>query len=258
MKIKYFTLSVLLGLTMFSCSKKTVPTTDDYVDIYIDEHNSQNSLDWMGIYSGNLKGKDGQSHQVNLRLLDNGVYVIQVDGGEESTGVFSWSKEGQKIELGGVSQFDSILFVGENFISQIDKKGNFSRTGKGVLSKKNVDLIVMDIENVQWELVEVNGNDLSKYGEQMKTPGFLFNATDKRLQGNAGCNSMGAGYNIKMNNEIEFSHMFSTKMACPNMELETEVSKSFSKVSHYNINKDMELMLLNEDGDVVMKFIASE
>ena len=257
MKIRYLTLSILAGLTLFSCSKKSTPTAD-YVDVYIDDHNSQNSLDWMGIDSGALKDKHGQSHQVNLKLLNNGVYVIQVDGGEESNGVFAWSDEGQKIELDGVSQFDNTLFVGENFISQIDKKGNFSRTGKGVLNKKNVDLIVMDIENVQWELVEVNGKDLSEYGEQNKTPGFLFDAAEKRLQGNAGCNLMGATYTIKENNQIEFSHMFATKMACPNMELETEVNKMFSTVINYFINEDMELIFFNEDGDVVMKLIASK
>lgn len=111
------------------------------------------------------------------------------------------------------------------------------------------------LENVQWKLVEVVGKPVSKYGELNKEPIFIFEASSKRLSGNAGCNNMSASYELLEGNRIEFSQAISTKMACPNMELEDQVGQMLSTLDTYIINDAGELILTKARMAPMLRFV---
>ena len=63
---KIILLSMLAGITLTACTKKTETTTEDVVvnkdtlteHNHQDEHNAQNSLDWAGTYEATLPCAD--------------------------------------------------------------------------------------------------------------------------------------------------------------------------------------------------------
>ncbi|MBO6184934.1 MAG: META domain-containing protein [Chryseobacterium sp.] len=81
---------------------------------------------------------------------------------------------------------------------------------------------------------------------------------DGKVRGTAmmGCNSMFFTLEFKSKNIVKISGLGSTMMACQEMNLETEFSKVFEKMTRYEINGHF-LTLYDENG-TQMKFIAAD
>ncbi len=77
------------------------------------------------------------------------------------------------------------------------------------------------LTDVYWKLKSLNAKSVSDYPAQNKEPYITFRA-DNRVEGTGGCNGMGGSYALGDNNKITFSQIISTKMACPDMTLETD------------------------------------
>lgn len=96
--------------------------------------------------------------------------------------------------------------------------------------KKTATLSDIDGE---WKIMEINGQPLqTPAGEQQ--PYLGFDIQSGRIYGNSGCNRIMASIDRQAKpGSIEFKHMGSTMMACPNMETESKVLTALSEVRSY-------------------------
>ncbi len=118
-------------------------TTEDVIPFnatQINTHNSRNSLDWDGTYSGvlpcvnceakdtYLKLKDDQTFELTLRILKS-----KDDRGEEHKleGTFDWNEEGSAIILNGVDEEPRTFRVDELYLTPLDSNGLEMRAEKG-------------------------------------------------------------------------------------------------------------------------------
>ena len=95
-----------------------------------DMHNSENSLDWPGKYTGILpcwEGCDGYKHTIEIREDNSYTLWLQQLGQEkeprEFSGSFAWDEDNQVITLDALG--DHLKFrVMENMLQKLDKFGN--------------------------------------------------------------------------------------------------------------------------------------
>ncbi|WP_194976531.1 copper resistance protein NlpE [Aquiflexum lacus] len=125
----------LAGFTLiFSCQKSSnqddLIIDDEMFEDVIDNHTSQNSLDYHGIYKGLLPCADCEGIEVTLELGPGDSYTrkstyLGKDDNEiiESSGTFSWNGAGNTITLHG-EDLPNQFFVGENVLFQLDMQGN--------------------------------------------------------------------------------------------------------------------------------------
>ena len=99
-----------------------------------DEHTSENSLDYAGVYKGQLPCADCSGINVELTLGYDGNYdykmtYLDVKGKDETfdqQGRFTWNKAGQVVTLEGTTggpDDEMSYFVGENILFPADKDG---------------------------------------------------------------------------------------------------------------------------------------
>ena len=125
-------------LIISSCKKEsklmdieTVEVAADTTLIFGNEHNSQNSLDWEGVYKGLLPCADCEGIETEIVLNSDLTFVKKTTylGKKDSKGIdvkgsFSWSKDGSTIILKGIDQDANQYKVGENTLIQLDIQGN--------------------------------------------------------------------------------------------------------------------------------------
>lgn len=116
----------------------------------------------------------------------------------------------------------------------------------------NADKQSLQIEDVKWQLVELNGE---KVNERVngRTPYLELQSSENRYAANGGCNGIGGTYEISGNSAIKFSQGFSTKMACPEMEVEMELLNLFPIVDAFSLDTG-HLLLKNSQGSVIARF----
>jgi len=72
-----------------------------------------------------------------------------------------------------------------------------------------------------WIVTTLNGRNVPPENSPRGLPEIEINANDKRVIGHGGCNSFSGKVEVK-GNAITFGPLASTKMACPDMNVETE------------------------------------
>ena len=118
----------------------------------------------------------------------------------------------------------------------------------------------LDLENKRWVLREMNGKAIAPTSDG-KEMFILFDTKDNTYGGSGNCNSMNGMYTVQ-DEMINIHEMASTKMACPNLDLESEYFLILSKVNRYELkNKreggiDKESLILYNDINQVAKFDA--
>lgn len=106
--------------------------------------------------------------------------------------------------------------------------------------------------NGEWRITEVNGQAIPTNME--KQPFILFDVQNKRVHGNAGCNTFNGTFNTDPQNirAISFPPMAATMMACPDMTVERRVLDAVTTVKTYDIFNDGNLGFYNQAGTLVM------
>jgi uncharacterized lipoprotein NlpE involved in copper resistance len=114
------------------------PITGEHADMYIltksdylnDNHNSRNSLDWAGLYSGTIPCANCEGIKVEINLNIDETYQISYLylGKENNTpevvsGKFAWNETGNAIIL-DTKDYPPYYKVGENRLIQLDMDGN--------------------------------------------------------------------------------------------------------------------------------------
>ena len=89
-------------------------------------HNSRNSLDWSGTYSGTIPCANCEGIRVQLTINTDLTYCLTYlylgkgsEVPETDSGTFSWSGDGSMIELQS-EHYPPYYQVGENFLLQLD------------------------------------------------------------------------------------------------------------------------------------------
>ncbi len=233
--------TIFLLISFSAC--KTIKTTTD-------THNSENSLDWAGVYTGIVPCADCEGIKTVLRIDTNSNYQLETSyiGKEENietkSGKFSWDKSGGVITLNGLSKtiHPTYYLVGENQLIQLDLKGKpitSELSSKYILKKEQNPII-----EKYWKLVEINGKAISPPAEGQREAHLILKSLNNRVTGNGGCNGYGGTYEILPGNRIKFSQVISTMMACPNLNDENELFKVLEKADNYSYNNDT--MTLNK------------
>ncbi|MCY7291059.1 MAG: META domain-containing protein [Ferruginibacter sp.] len=110
--------------------------------------------------------------------------------------------------------------------------------------------------NSKWVLEKI-GNTFINTNDYNKVPGIEFNLIEGKISGNDGCNNIGGKIEVQ-GKRIQFSSLFSTRMACNKKSIEKIITEQISgkMVSYYF--KDSKLHLyLPDDSLLVFKKVSS-
>jgi len=241
-------------------------------------HNAKKSLDYIGTYKGVLPCADCEGLETLLCINENNTYRLQTrylgkgDKVFEQKGTFSWDDKGIKIILNDIENAPNQYFVGENKVTQLDLSGKLI-TGKSalqyVLSKQSgeVQTDVTDNSNTtkvnlnnrmeaqtvikkvnpavgkatlaetKWRLMTLNGKIVKQNGS--KDYFIKLNSHDGRFTAYAGCNHISGSYVMPSAFGLSFSNAMMTRMACPNMELESRFAKILEQTDHYSLKDNI-------------------
>ena len=240
----------------------------------VDSHTSKNALDYTGVYKGVLPCADCSGITTILELKENETYSLQTSyqgkSGKifEEKGRFQWNDKGNTIVLSDIKNAPNQYFVGENTLTQLDMSGEkiTGELASNYVLRKEMNSTEMPNEieespseeklnnrmitrtviktvnpaegkfalaKTHWKLIELNGKKVKQKGK--KDFFIQLNSKDGRFHGYAGCNNFNGNYAMPKSFEIAFSNIASTMMACPNMDLESQLMKTLEQVDSYNI-----------------------
>jgi heat shock protein HslJ len=100
-----------------------------------------------------------------------------------------------------------------------------------------------------WKLLEIKSNPIQN---RYKEPHLILRSAETRVVGNGGCNSFFGSYQLT-GNQILFSQIGATKMACGNMQEESAFFQVFAATRSY-LKKRNELFLKDSLGMELAKF----
>lgn len=129
------TLYIVLFLLITSCNsekKKNIEIENEIIDepqleVQFTGDNSMTSLDWDGVYVGELPCADCSGINTTVTIKSDNTYIIEEiyigkdTSSFETKGTFKWDDTGQKIIL---SNDRHPYFVGENTLTLLDSDGN--------------------------------------------------------------------------------------------------------------------------------------
>ena len=98
-----------------------------------------------------------------------------------------------------------------------------------------------NVEDKRWKLVELNGE---KIDESADTHYLVLHSDKNRAEAKAGCNMLNLGYELKNEFQIKFSEGISTRMACPDGNIEQEYLETLTRVD--NLTTDGKTLSLNK------------
>ena len=109
------------------------------------------------------------------------------------------------------------------------------------------------LAGTKWQMETLNGQD--RLPDSVVTLEFA----DQRLSGSAGCNSFGAGYQIK-GEEIIIDAVAMTEMACADegvMSQESTYTRLLGEAKKFSVS-DTELVFFNANGDPLLTFLPRQ
>jgi heat shock protein HslJ len=215
----------LVASLLVACSgEKPQPAPDAGV---VDMHNSQNSLDWSGVYEGIVACQGCPATQMRLTLGQDGRFELSrralVRGATPAAaaGQFTWQPDGNSIVLdasGGAQGFA----VGEGRVIVLNSDGSRPDAAGASLVRlataqpdARTGLAEM-LEDHRWTLSSATGADNQPMGNLFPSADrpFVFSFAGSRLLVEGGCNSLRGGYQLGADGLLTLSQLASTQMAC--------------------------------------------
>ena len=236
--------AAILMATSFSCSSEKTLEQGDSAEISSSSvaigDNSQNSLDWKGVYKGVLPCADCEGIETTINLKSDGKftrtlkYLGKEDGFFSDEGTFQWNESGSKITLSSGQGESQMYLVGENALFHLDKEGNRitgDLSAKYTLPKNPTD---PRLEDKKWVLKELQGKPVAK-NEELKEAYIQFDMETGAFHGNGSCNNIFGPYELKEGSRISFGNTASTMMACSDMEPEMAFLEILRQVDNYSV-----------------------
>ncbi|WP_186435267.1 copper resistance protein NlpE N-terminal domain-containing protein [Rheinheimera sediminis] len=219
----------------------TVFTETTKVETVVEQHNSQNSLDWAGTYRGVLPCADCEGIDTLLTLNMDNSYLLSITylGKETDTiqqqGSFEWDNTGSVVQLLHLKDGAALYKVGENQLFQLDIAGEIIT---GDLSD-NYKLIKQNqppqarLTGVRWTLSELMGQKVLTT-EPDSTP-YLEFSIDNRVDGFTGCNHFTGAYEAE-GLRLRFKPLATTAKACLHTSVEEQFLSTIHGIDNYTLN----------------------
>lgn len=218
--------------------------------------NSQNALDFDGIYQGTIPCADCSGIRTVVYLTRKNTFKIEQEYLTDKkqspltyTGSFTWDKLGSVITLKS-DQKDPATFrfmVGENQLFWLDGDGR-RITGEladnFVLTKDNFRL-----QDKKWTVLEVFGKRISPNAGNGQNY-LMFDSRTKRYSASIGCNIFNGNYSLKMGNQLNILAGVSTMMACSGNIDEASLVKVLQETSSFSLVAN-NLQLQNSKGETI-------
>jgi len=109
-----------------------------------------------------------------------------------------------------------------------------------------------------WVLTQI---DYSATGQTLK-PASSASLTlefkdDNTVAGNGGCNTFGGSFEVSNGNALQIKNVFSTLMACENMDIEAAYFDALGKANAFNVQSD-QLQLTTSDSSATLTFVVQK
>jgi len=108
------------------------------------------------------------------------------------------------------------------------------------------------LTGIEWILFEMNETKYESVAGENVT--MKFDGKEKQINGKALCNTYGGPY-TKSSNKLSFSGLYSTEMACDELDKEQEYFSMLARVFAYRVSSD-KLYLFDSGGMVIARFKA--
>jgi heat shock protein HslJ len=102
-----------------------------------------------------------------------------------------------------------------------------------------------------WVVVEMKGVPVQQSGGR-RDAHIVFEVVDKRFTGNGGCNQINGNYTLDKN-EIRFTDVIATKMACNDIEFENTFLSTLSSIDRYEVNGNDLLLKKRKETVLVLR-----
>lgn len=251
--------AICAGALMVSCmsSKKTAQTVDltgEWNIVTVDgEKIGNENMPFIGLDAETKRvyGNAGCNRMMGGFELDS-VNAGKIHFGQiATTRMMCPDMDTERKVLGALGKVEGYLET-EGGIELTDAEGKTV-----IVLEKRVQAVasVNDLAG-EWIISALNGEAVK---EMDKTPFLAFNIEEKRVHGNAGCNIINGGFSQEEGNaaSLKFSQMISTMMACPDMEVETQVLKALDAVRSFVVNEDGTVSLLDENGNAQLTLVKN-
>ncbi|NJB85581.1 heat shock protein HslJ [Lewinella marina] len=210
------------------------------------------STDWAGVYAGTVPAPNGGTAiETVLQIHPDTTYTLVTRPAgspvepQRFSGRFAWQPDGKGLKLLDIDSTDRPIYyaVGDGLLRQQDLV-TVSIEGR---STNNYDLQKdsLGLAGQRWELSELDGTPLPR---AKQNPYLTFFLTDQRVQGHAGCNSLSGNYRVE-SGELAFPPLVTTKMACPQLEVEKKFLEALHATTNHEV-KDGQLILKDGSGKV--------
>ncbi len=192
-------------------------------------HTSQNALDWAGTYTGTVPCPECTGIRMRLSLYADGSFArvsedVDRDGWSEvERGLFTWSNDGQTVQLQGLEGGPVVYQVVENAVVQAPDHR----------LTKLVELPT--VEDTRWRMIELRGASVAATDH---TAWFILESSNGRAHGSLGCNGFGASYTIPDSTRIRFEEIESTEMACVDPPQDDALGSVLQMVDTWNLRSD--------------------
>jgi heat shock protein HslJ len=222
----------------------TAPTTENSDTVPDPAHNSRNSLDYHGTYSGIIPCADCEGILTEIQLFKDGSfsktvqYLGKEDEGRTEKGNYTWNTEGSGISIPSSGNETQLYKVGENVLFHLDKEGNRIEGDLVENYKLTKASETQEIENKKWVLTELLGKRIEP--DNSATQAFiLFNSEMSRISGNNSCNTFNGPYELKGPGQISLGNLAVTQRACMDMATAASFNEVLNKVDNYTIVEDI-------------------
>ena len=102
-----------------------------------------------------------------------------------------------------------------------------------------------------WVVVEMRGVPVQQSGGR-RDAHIVFEVAEKRFAGNGGCNQINGNYTLDKN-EIKFTDVIATKMACNDIEFENAFLSALGSIDRYEVNGNDLLLKKRKETVLVLR-----
>ena len=220
--MKLFIQITIILLFFFSCKSRqssvnTMESMQEETGVINPIHNSQNSLDWVGSYSGILPCTDCMGIQTMIVLFDDktfessSIYLGKSNKLLTENGTFTWQEEGKSIAICDNDGEMTVYKVEENQLRMLDSE---NREVIGDLAKNYIlQKASSPITNKYWKATEIMGEEVAMNENMNREPHLIIRANGE-FSGGGGCNSIFGKFNLEGKNGITFSSIAMSEMEC--------------------------------------------
>ncbi|MFU8811571.1 MAG: META domain-containing protein [Balneolaceae bacterium] len=233
-----------------------------------DHHTARTALDYYGVYKGIVPCASCEGIDTRITLSEGNRYTLESRYIGESdsifiqAGVFEWMDDNSRIRLSQEQpdSFSPYYFVAEGRLIQLDLEGNRiegEMAGAYQLQQVATDPVFPPLTDQEWTLTRLYDREEDSR-ERERHPGLQFEASMQRVFGSGGCNRFNGSFSLN-GPEISFINIASTKMACPDpqMELEQMFFNALNNTRQFQVNpQEQTLRLFDENGEEIAQFDA--